>query len=890
MDTEILQRGDCESKELRIVLLGGRWGGKSSAGNTILGEERLDSGRQRTTKSRSQHATVAGRKITLVDTPGWKGYLSLRETTAADREEIKRSVCECFPGPHAFLLVIPVDSAFTEEHKRSLVDHLKLLGDRVWRYAMVLFTCGDWLREKTIEEHIKTEGSSLQWVIEKCRNRVHVISNRNREDRTQVTELLEKIEEMVAGNDGGHFEVDEGTFQAMMKKMKAVEEKAKERKMQMDNQRDKLRRLSQGVDQPSELRVVLLGSRNSGKSASGNTILDSEEFDIKKGTSKSVVRCGCVEGMDVTIVDTPGWWKDFSILDTTNQGKLELKHSVYLCPPGPHIFLLVIDTDVAFTERQREAMEEHLQLISEHVWNHTMVLFSRADWLGNKSIEEHIEEEGKALQQLVEKCGNRYHALDNKSKDSKAQVAELLLKMKEMVVGNGGSFHAVDETALQTIEECRKELEEKAKLRMTKVMEQRKRFQGTNNHLPEMRLVLMGEKSSGKSASANTILGLQVFPSSESLHCEMDERLIFGRRLTVVSTPGWWDNPARSSLEQEKEIMEGLSLRPPGPHAILLVIPIDMAYKEKHRRALLDHLGCLGENVWRHIMVLFTYGDRLGDMTVEQHIEREGWPLQWVVEKCENRYHLLNNKSRDSGAQVAELLEKVEEMVAGNDEEHFSPDMSQVHLQLDNKFKRNEAEEIKESYLEELNRREKEMKAQFEEEWKRRERELLEKVGDRTEIKPKHRNIRNKKESKIQKPEVNIAELKKRLQLVKTSSSEKSGEGKQMKTSQGSNLPKLTGATISQNSILNFFSQRRNSLELGPPSIGGSTEHMQGEDTPRPQNSRSRRKSWSPFTFSASSIVQDSGLNSTFSSVQSFSISEYQEKSDVALTEGTGSR
>lgn len=187
-----------------------------------------------------------GRKLILVDTPGWKGYLSLRETTAADKEEIRQSVYQCLPGPHAFLLVIPVDSAFTEEHKRSLVDHLKLLGDRVWRYSMVLFTCGDWLGEKTIEEHIKTEGDSLQWLIEKCRNRFHVISNKNRKDPTQVTRLLEKIEEMVAGNDGGHFEAKESTCQKMLKKKMEVEAKAKQRKIQTDRCREELKGLLQG--------------------------------------------------------------------------------------------------------------------------------------------------------------------------------------------------------------------------------------------------------------------------------------------------------------------------------------------------------------------------------------------------------------------------------------------------------------------------------------------------------------------------------------------------------------------------------------------------------------------------------------------------------------------
>lgn len=233
-----------------------------------------------------------------------------------------------------------------------------------------------------------------------------------------------------------------------------------------------------GTEQPTELRVVLLGSRNAGKSASGNTILDSEEFDNKKGTSMCVVKSAHVEGTSITIVDTPGWWKGFSVQDTTQQGKQELKRSVSLCLPGPHVFLLVIDTDVAFTEEQNKAVEEHLELISGQIWNHTMILFSRADWLGTKSIEQHIEEEGKALQWLVEKCGNRYHALDNKNKDNKAQVAELLQKMKEMVAGNGGSFLAVEEKALQSIEEDMKVVEEKAKQRMTTVKEQRGRIQG----------------------------------------------------------------------------------------------------------------------------------------------------------------------------------------------------------------------------------------------------------------------------------------------------------------------------------------------------------------------------------------------------------------------------
>lgn len=66
------------------------------------------------------------------------------------------------------------------------------------------------------------------------------------------------------------------------------------------------------------------------------------------------------------------------------------------------------------------------------------------------------------------------------------------------------------------------------------------------------------------------------------------------------------------------------------------------------------------------MIVLFTAEDWLGEKTIEQLIEYEGEALQWLIDKCENKYHVFNNAKRCDKKQDAELLEKIEEIVAEN--------------------------------------------------------------------------------------------------------------------------------------------------------------------------------------------------------------------------------
>ncbi|KAL0155951.1 hypothetical protein M9458_050231, partial [Cirrhinus mrigala] len=222
----------------------------------------------------------------------------------------------------------------------------------------------------------------------------------------------------------------------------------------------------------SELRIVLTGYRRAGKSSAGNTILGREKFDLKT-SAQCVRRHGKVADRDITVIEAPGWWRNYTVEMSPELLKQEILLSVSLCPPGPHAVLLIIRVDTRFKDNVRKALQGHLDLLGERVWSHTIVLFTHGDSLSDTSIEQHIESEGQDLQWLLDKCGNRYHVLNNQNRSDDTQIKELLKKIEETVTQNNGHHFEIDRKILQEMKERRRAEEERAEERMKKAIKQR---------------------------------------------------------------------------------------------------------------------------------------------------------------------------------------------------------------------------------------------------------------------------------------------------------------------------------------------------------------------------------------------------------------------------------
>ncbi|XP_052359066.1 GTPase IMAP family member 8-like isoform X17 [Oncorhynchus keta] len=670
--------------ELRLVLLGTIGCGKTLSGDTLLGQSSSGSPSSSGSSPRLcqlRPGASEGRRLTVVEAPRW--YWSGGHMEAGVRKETERVLELAAPGPHAFLLLVPVGQ-FTEVEHRVPAELEEVFGEGVLKHTLVLFTCGDYLMGQGAGQYLEGEDPGLREVIDRCGGQYHVLNNRRPQDREQVRELLEKVEDMVQKNRGCY--IRQNTLQREMEEQ--GRERERELKEKVEEQgRERERELKEKVEEQARGRERELKEKVEEQARGRERELKEKVEEQARGRERELK-----EKVEEQARGRERELKE-KVEEQARGRERELKEKVEEQARGRERELesrRVTNTETRryWGNRKREVTPN--SVIERRREEEREVIKRRREEMERKR-EEEIErrrEEGEDMEEKVTvkplvNCLQSTPAQQQQSKKTQNGGPALFTRIP--------SFHLTEEGDILS---QLSEIEAKPAQKVVNTFCHRINSIGektttSSSSQSELRVVLLGRSGSGKSAAGNIILGREEFVSRPDIttavtqDCQKSRALVAGRRVAVVDTPDWFRSEHPPDVVRS-QLSSCVALSAPGPHAFILCVPVDQP-----AQAELQALGALEKvfgpgAVRTHTLVLFTHSDRLkesgkvGVEGVEKYISSQRRDLLELVKRCGDRYHVMERGSGGEGEEerkrrsVGELLDKVEQTVREGGGECFS--------------------------------------------------------------------------------------------------------------------------------------------------------------------------------------------------------------------------
>ncbi|NWS69640.1 GIMD1 GTPase, partial [Crotophaga sulcirostris] len=201
------------------------------------------------------------------------------------------------------------------------------------------------------------------------------------------------------------------------------------------------------------INLVVLGRTQTGKSAAGNSLLGSSDFESRRSPRSVTTRCslgrscrisgitrrnGCESALRVQVLDTPSYpHSDLSKEQVRDRVRSALAH--HFGKEGLHLALLVLRADLPLCPDERDHAAQFIQELLGPRWkDFTAVLLTHADIAEEAGFSEevYLQSTSSTLLSLLSSVHHKYIFLDNQKSIIKEQRAIVLRKLLNFIRQN----------------------------------------------------------------------------------------------------------------------------------------------------------------------------------------------------------------------------------------------------------------------------------------------------------------------------------------------------------------------------------------------------------------------------------------------------------------------